>query len=183
MKKLNFALLTLLAITIVACSNTADPRQELYSKAKTNIEAYLNLKFLEEKNVTTLDSISIIQIDTLTELQCLEYKKNALTYEVSKVTELYELEKSILDNYKAMNFEQDIIEHQTKKVNNQLNKYNEIEANVESIIQSEKTADTINFKNYLIDVKIYYNESLSAKTAEIPIILNQGYKVVEWADL
>lgn len=165
---------------MIGCKSQSE---EQTFKVKDSIEGYLKLNFLEEKKLTTLDSISIIKIDTITQKEALLYKSFFLQGELKKHTELHNLNKSLLENYKALNYAKDITDYQLDKTIKSIDVLIETKLKLNKFNEYLLLSDSINPKYLSVNTEVFFNENLASKTISVPFILSLDFKIIEWEDL
>ena len=182
MKKVKFGFLIILIVNITGCSNHSDPKKELFVRAKISIEEYIRFNLEKEKSEIIVDSIIVVKIDSLSELESMKYKEIPILQDFEYQNKLL---KNLTDQVTLSDgfLGKDITDIKKRDLNDQQEIVNNLLKHYDDLQNQKKHSDSTNLKYYLVSTKLYYQENMSAKTIERPLILNLGFKVVKFDDL
>lgn len=175
--------LIVITLFIIGCSSNNDTQIGINKElAKENIEKYINANSEFDEN-SHLDEIIIMKFDTLTEKDVLNVKYNNISFQYKNEIEITQNEQDILNSYKGLEFDDDMIDHQMKKVKTALEKAQFSDSELNEIDSLLPISDSLMFKCYITKVKMDYTEKAAAKSMELEIYLNSKMQVVQWIDL
>jgi len=170
MKKLIIALY--LFCGIISCQNDKERIEEGIKESASN---YFELKI---ENIS-IDSVSIISIDTLTEKKSIEKK-------IEYKTELFWIQKSICDNRMDvvnleadMGFDQSILDIHQEDAAKEVEKLTIISSDIKELKLAIDKSDNILFKYFISEMTLYYTTNGMFKNENIILVLTEDFKVVE----
>lgn len=193
-------LIKILTITVViavlsSCSNNNNDKTETKEDYKEHIRNSVttfitkNIEQLQkdEEETVSMDTIEIIQIDTLTDKSILISKQNLLLQEIErnrKIREL-EIEKFNLNKELGVYENETLKELARKDIEEMLEESRKEKAKLDSLTNLLKNnPDSLTFRYYLVTAKITgTEEDLTQRTVEVPVIVTRDYKIKRFEDL
>lgn len=178
--KFNFILLTYCFFFAFGCNSEIETKE----KMKTSIMQYLDIQMKKDKSSQySVDSISIMSIDTLTQRSAAEFRLNALLVEHEKHRKYSQSLIDLINSYKLLNMDKFIIDKSKRDLNTAISNWRPINDSINSVKNSLDKLDNVNFKYYLITLKGYLIVDQAAKIVDLKIPLNEKLQVVEFLDL
>jgi len=169
------------AIIISSCSGS-NPKTEIKEQIRTNIVAYLEANTTPE-DMITIDSVVVLDVDTLTAKGSAEMKLNYLMNEYIRQSDIVQNQEIKLSSSKSLDFDEDMIDVYESELEEESNKLSMIQSAIDHLKEKQNSLDNKKFKYYLVKSKVYITEKSAAKNLDITTCANEAYKVVESKDL
>ncbi len=171
-----------MALAILTSCSSKETKQDKMRIAKENVESYLKQK-LKIGDGIIIDSLHVIDIDTLNEKQSLILKGNWLYSEYERQVEIATNEDDLLKSYKGLNMDDYIIEDQQRKLSKAIDDFSETKAKYDDVSKKIEKAKSKQYRYHFIKGTLYFRENGAAKTMDVAIPANEALQAVETKDI